>query len=78
VNILQGEIHDNGKNDALDFDLSGWSPVVHGIRTELNKQRDERYKSQLDAWVVLADKRHTQAEIEAIQADQDRRVKGLR
>jgi hypothetical protein len=29
------DIIDRGENDPLDFDLTGWKPVVHGIREVL-------------------------------------------
>lgn len=35
-------ITDHGENDALEFDLTGWQPVVAGIRKHLEQTRAER------------------------------------
>jgi inorganic pyrophosphatase len=31
-----GAISDHGQDDDLPFDLTGWQPVVHGIRSAIN------------------------------------------
>jgi hypothetical protein len=61
-------IHDHDENDALEFDLTGWQPVAHGIRRALKAQRDERYRAHLAECIALADVRHTPEQIEAIEA----------
>jgi hypothetical protein len=35
------------------------------------------YRQQLRRWVELADKQHTEAELDAIRADQARRIKAM-
>jgi hypothetical protein len=42
------------------------------------KPSREAYGKQLRAWNEIADKRHTPAELAAIEADQARRIKVLR
>lgn len=70
-------ISDHGENDPLEFDLTGWQPVAHGIRKTLKAQQDERYRAQLEAWAAIPDTSRTDADRAAIAADQARRIRAM-